>query len=101
MTMADFLERVLIGDANQGRVELLQKIFDEEFSVDVVIAKNSDKLTELAATSSWNVILIATSLPVPPQIGISVYFDALRVVAPKHKLVCIYGEDGPPKFSGT
>jgi hypothetical protein len=101
MPMADFLERVLIGDANQGRVELLQKIFAEEFSVEVVIAQNSDEVTKLAANFSWNVILIATSLPVPPKIGINVYFDALRVLVPKRKLACIYGEDGPPKFSGT
>ena len=99
--MADFLERVLIGDANQGRVGLLQKIFAEEFSVEAVIAQNSDEVTKLAANFSWNVILIATSLPVPPKIGISVYFDALRVLVPKRKLACIYGEDGPPKFSGT
>lgn len=100
--MAESLERVLIGDANQRRVELLQKIFAEEFSAQVVVAQYLEEVKKQAVNSFWNLILVATSLPVPPQIGISVYFDALRVLVPeKSKLVCIYGEDGPPELSET
>lgn len=101
--MADVLKRVLVGDANQGRVEILRQILAEEFSTEITPAQHFDEVNRYAATASWNMILVATNLPYPPQIGIDFihHFNALFVqVSGRSRVVCVFGDDGFPNLLG-
>jgi hypothetical protein len=87
-------ERVLIGDPNPRRVEL--------FDVETATSQHFDEVKKLAINSFWNVILIATNLPLTSRMGANfkLCFEALPHIAPKKsKLVCIFGEDDDPNFS--
>ena len=96
-------ERVLIGDPNRRRVELLLQVFDEEFDVETATSQHFDEVKKLAINSFWNVILIATNLPLTSRMGANfkLCFEALPHIAPKKsKLVYIFGEDDDPNYSG-
>ncbi len=106
--MADFPERILIGDINQSRIEksrieLLSEILTTEFSTEILPAQHFDEINKHVATASWNIILVATDLPYPQQTGIDFthHFNALYVqVSGRSKVICVYGDDGPPDLLG-
>lgn len=72
--MGEQRERVLIGDVNQRRVEILQQIIAKEFAVEVVTAKHFDEVKKLVVNSTWNIILIAANLPISPKMGANFRF---------------------------
>lgn len=95
--------KILIGDPNQERFDLLNELFSQEFALNATQARTFDELMIKARKSTWTLILIADDLPYSYAVNIiSLPANLLQLEAtnPHSMIGCILSEKERPDLRG-